>query len=129
MPVRFPQGPSPQFPSDVRGRSIPPFNPYHQVHMEQHQGNGMSYGEAPANLNNLYAEIKALQQLAQALGQRAAQDSEINRLKGLVQEQQGELDSMTQKLHKSTVELKAEMSKKDKDKRLWNKSSKRNTSS
>ena len=70
MPVRFPRGPLPQFPSDVRGRSIPPFNPYHQVHMEQHQGNGMSYGEAPANLNNLYAEIKVLhQQLAQALGQ------------------------------------------------------------
>ena len=109
MPVRFPRGPLPQFPSDVRGRSIPPFNPYHQVHMEQCQGNGMSYGEAPANLNNLYSEIKALhQQLAQALGQRAAQDSEIDRLKGLVQEQQGELDSMTQKLHKSTVVLEAE---------------------
>ena len=109
MPVRFPQGPSPQFPSDVRGRSIPPFNPYHPVHMEQHQGNGMSYSEAPANVNNLYAEIEALhQQLAQALGQQAAQDSEIDRLKGLVREQQGELDSMTQKLHKSTVELKAE---------------------
>ena len=69
----------------------------------------MSYGEAPAHLNNLYAEIKGLhQQLAQALGQQAAQDSEIDRLKGLIREQQGELDLMTQKLHESTVELKAE---------------------
>ena len=128
-PVRFPRGPSLQFPSDGKV-GILHSNPYHQVHMEQHQGSGMSYGEAPANLNNLYAEIKALhQQLAQALRQRAVQDSEIDRLKGLVQEQQGELDSMTQKLHKSTVELKAEQEQERQRQKALEQNSKRNTRS
>ena len=77
--------------------------------MEQYQGNGISYNRGPTNPNKLNAEVKALhQQLVQALEQRGFQESEIDRLKGLVQEQQGELDSMTQKLHKSTVELRAE---------------------
>ena len=77
--------------------------------MEQYQGNGISYSRGPTNPNKLNAEVKALhQQLVWALEQRPIQESEIDRLKGLVQEQQGELDSMTQKLHESTVELKAE---------------------
>ena len=77
--------------------------------MEQYQGNGISYNGGPTNPNKLNAEVKALhQQLVQALEQCAIQESKIDRLKGLVQEQQGEFDSMTQKLHKSTVELKAE---------------------
>ena len=77
--------------------------------MEQYLGNGISYNGGPTNPNKLNAEVKALhQQLVQALEQQAIQESEIDRLKGLVQEQQRELDSMTQKLHESTVELKAE---------------------
>ena len=107
-PVRFPRGPSPQFPSDGNF-GILHSNWYHQVPMEQYQGNGISYSGGPTNPNKLNAEVKALhQQLIQALEQQAIQQSEIDRLKGLVQEQQGELDSMTKKLQESTVELKAE---------------------
>ena len=99
-PVRFPQGPLPQFP-------IIPSSRHYQVPKEQYQGNRISYNVSAINLNNLNAEVKALyQQLVQALEQQAVQDSEIDKLKGLVQKQQGELDLMTQRPHQSKVELK-----------------------
>ena len=60
-PVRFPQSPSPRFPSISS-------NGYCQVPMSQYQGNRISYNGSTTNLNNLHAEVKALhQQLAQAV--------------------------------------------------------------
>ena len=107
-PIRFPWGPLPQF-TNKGEIGFVPSNGHHQVPIGQCQGNWVPYNGGPTNLNNLHAEVKALhQQLTQALEQQTVQDGEIDRLKGLVQEQQGELDSMTQKLYRSTVELKAE---------------------
>ena len=118
-PVRFPRGPSPQFPSNGYV-GILPSTQYHQVPAEQYQRNWISYNGGCTNANNPYAEAKALhQQLIQALEQQTIKDSEIGRLKGLVQEQQRELDSMTQKLHESKVELETKQEQERQRQKVW----------
>ena len=112
-PVRFPQSSSPHFP-------VIPSSGHCQVPREPYQGNRIPYNGGAINVNNLHSEVKMLhQQLVQALEQQTIQQGEIDRLKGLVQEQQGELDSMNQKLHESKVELKTEQEQERQRQKVW----------
>ena len=118
-PVGFPRAPGPQ----SMGMNISPItsNEHYQIPNEQTWRGGMSNNGVLTNPHNPHAEIKALQQqLVVAFQQGAMQDSEIDRLKGLVQKQQGEINSITQSFQKREIEFKREQKQNNIERqRVW----------